>query len=69
MNRYWLNTITGQVIDAKWQFLCDFRAKTKNWPKVIVPISEKVYYKILGRGVIQNGKINLIMDNSISISS
>jgi len=45
-DRYYLNTITGEVIDAKWQSLCDFRAKTKNWPKVIVPISEKVYEKL-----------------------
>lgn len=48
MCRYWVNTITGEVIDAKWQSLHDFRSRIKHWTKVLVPISEKVYLKILG---------------------
>ena len=44
--RYYLNRLTGEVIDQKWKSLSEFRRKTKNWPKVIVEISKKVYEKL-----------------------
>jgi len=46
INRYYLNRLTGEVIDQNFRSLIDFRCKTKNWRKVIVSISEKVYEKL-----------------------
>ena len=51
MDRYWINTVTGEVIDAKWESLRDFRSRTENWAKIIVPISEKVYNRLGGANV------------------
>lgn len=43
MNRYYLNRITGKVIDPRVQSLTNYRRRTKNWTEVLVIISKKVF--------------------------
>ena len=42
-NKYYLNRITGEVIDQKAQSLTEYRRRTENWAKVLVVVSKKVF--------------------------
>ena len=47
-DRYYLNCITGEVIDQKIQSLTEYRRRTKNWARVLVVISKRVFNMLKG---------------------
>ncbi len=47
MNRYWFNTKTGEVLDAKNASLAEFMLRADNPDSDIVPISADAYYRIV----------------------